>query len=106
MTILATSPGAASDHDGRRPFAVRPKSVNWLTNNTGAPISDTLRSSGRIRNSAIFRTIVCHASGASSRPIPTRANTPLVIDPTTSSSTVTLASDTRVNTAFMTITSP
>ena len=40
MTGSATSPGAASVHDGRRPFFVAPIKVNWLTTSTGAPTSD------------------------------------------------------------------
>lgn len=84
MTGSATSPGAASDHEGRRPFWVRPISVNWLTTSTEPLTSEMDLSrrpphgsdgSGNNRNSAILRTMVSHASSASSRPLPINANT-------------------------------
>src|SRR5699024_2435560 len=115
MTGSAAGPGAASDHEGRRPLAVRPYKVNWLTTKTGAPVVSTEVSPSKMRSYAILRAMVAilfsstagslSPASISSFETPTRADSPPVSGasklPTTSSSTVTEAERQRVKTARM-----
>src|ERR1700722_13641079 len=94
----ATGPAAAAFHDGRRPFSVFAYSVNWLTTRIGAFMSAADRSSSSIRKCQSFSASRRAVSSVSLWVTPTNASRPCPAGrtaPTTSSSTDTLADETR-----------